>query len=58
MIISDEGALEWIDDDKLADLNLWEGDKHFLKWLDEDKLFSAKFVYDKGRLTGYDVSFY
>ena len=58
MIVSDEGTLEWIDDDKLLELNLWEGDKHFIKWLDEDKLFSAKFTYNKGALTDYDVSFY
>ncbi|MDP4115918.1 MAG: 8-oxo-dGTP diphosphatase [Bacteroidota bacterium] len=58
LIISDEGKLEWIDDDKIMELNLWEGDKYFIKWLNEDKLFSAKFNYDKGRLVDYEVSFY
>jgi 8-oxo-dGTP diphosphatase len=58
LIDSNEGKLEWINDDKLLDLNLWEGDKVFLKWLDKDEFFSAKFIYDKGRLIDYKVVFY
>lgn len=55
---SPEGKLEWIDDDKLPDLNLWEGDKIFLKWLDEEKFFSAKFLYENKKFLGYEVNFY
>ncbi|MFP4403534.1 MAG: NUDIX hydrolase [Candidatus Woesearchaeota archaeon] len=58
IIDSNEGKLEWISDDKLFDLNLWDGDKIFLKWLDKDKFFSAKFIYDKGNLVDYKVNFY
>ncbi|MFW6220379.1 MAG: NUDIX hydrolase [Nanoarchaeota archaeon] len=58
IIDSTEGKLEWISDDKLFDLNLWDGDKIFLKWLDKDKFFSAKFIYDKGNLVDYKVNFY
>lgn len=47
---SDEGNLAWIDDDKLFDLNLWEGDQVFMKWLDQDGFFSGKFVYSDGKL--------
>lgn len=55
---SAEGNLEWIDDDKLFDLPLWEGDKIFLKWLHQDSFFSAKFVYKDKRLLDYSVIFY
>ncbi len=55
---SDEGNLEWIDDDKLLDLPLWEGDSIFLKWLDKEPFFSAKFVYKDKKLLDYQVSFY
>jgi 8-oxo-dGTP diphosphatase len=58
LIESNEGYLEWIDDDKLLDLNLWDGDKIFLKWLDDKPFFSAKFVYEAGELRDYTVKFY
>ncbi len=53
-----EGTLEWIDDAKVPDLPLWEGDRHFLPWLDGERFFSAKFSYQDGRLAGRDVVFY
>jgi 8-oxo-dGTP diphosphatase len=58
LIDSNEGVLKWIDNEKVADLNLWEGDKIFLKWLSEKKFFSAKFNYDNGALIDYAVNFY
>lgn len=58
LIESNEGNLEWIDNDKLLDLNLWEGDKVFLKWLNQDKIFSAKFIYENGIFKDYTVNFY
>ena len=58
MIDSDEGKLEWIDNDKLFDLPLWEGDKYFLKWLDAAPFFSAKFIYKNKKLLDYKVVFY
>ncbi len=58
LIDSKEGKLEWIDDDKLTELNLWEGDKLFLKWLEQDKCFSGKFVYKNGKLVSHEVYFY
>ena len=45
LIDSDEGNLEWIDDDRVLSLNLWDGDKHFMKWMKEGRFFSGKFVY-------------
>lgn len=47
MISCDEGILEWVDINKVPELNLWEGDKIFLKLLAEDReFFSLKLVYD------------
>ena len=43
----DEGELEWVDKEKIMDLNLWDGDKIFLKLLaEEHPFFSLKLVYD------------
>lgn len=49
-----EGNLEWIEDGRILDLNLWEGDRIFLKWLVEtDKFFSGKFIYRDGALVSH-----
>jgi 8-oxo-dGTP diphosphatase len=58
LINSTEGNLEWIPNDKITELNLWDGDAIFLKWLNEDKFFSAKFNYDNGKFINYEVNFY
>ncbi|MGM5483140.1 MAG: NUDIX hydrolase [Nanobdellota archaeon] len=58
IIESNEGNLKWIDDEKLLDLNLWDGDKIFLKWLNRTGFFSAKFIYDNGSLIDHNVVFY
>jgi 8-oxo-dGTP diphosphatase len=58
LIDSSEGQLEWIKNEKLLELNLWEGDKEFISWLLDDKFFSAKFVYENGKLKDYKVYFY
>ncbi|MDP3150683.1 MAG: 8-oxo-dGTP diphosphatase [Ignavibacteria bacterium] len=58
LIDSDEGKLEWIPDEKLTQLNLWDGDQIFMEWFADDKFFSAKFFYENKKLVRYDVSFY
>jgi 8-oxo-dGTP diphosphatase len=58
LIDSAEGVLAWVDDDKLAQLNLWEGDRIFLPWLDGPGFFSAKFVYQEGRLVDHHAVFH
>jgi len=58
LIDSSEGHLYWIDDDKLLELNLWEGDRIFLEWLFQDRFFSAKFEYEKGKLLNHQVFFH
>ena len=58
LIECDEGKLDWVSDDQLLNLNLWEGDKIFIPWLTQNKFFSAKFIYEKKKLINYDVIFY
>lgn len=58
LIDSSEGQLEWIEDERLLDLELWEGDRYFLEWLDQAGFFSAKFIYQDGRYIEHSVSFY
>jgi 8-oxo-dGTP diphosphatase len=58
LIDSEEGNLEWINDENLFNLNLWDGDKIFMQWIKEEKFFSAKFTYDNGKLKDYEVVFY
>lgn len=58
LIDSNEGVLEWIPDEHLLSLPLWEGDRIFLPWLLEPGFFSACFVYRDGRLREWDGSRY
>ena len=58
LIDSHEGKLEWIADENLLDLNLWEGDSIFIPWLMKDRFFSAKFVYENGKFVDHTVNFY
>ena len=58
LIDSNEGNLAWIPNEKLTEINLWEGDKIFIPWLFQDKFFSAKFNYKDGRFIDYKVNFY
>jgi len=58
LIESPEGRLEWIPDDDVFGLTLWEGDKYFLTWLKTPEFFSAKFYYQSGRLLNHEVLFY
>ena len=58
LIDSPEGHLEWIPNNKLAEINLWDGDKIFIPWLSGNKFFSAKFNYKDGSFIDYAVEFY
>ena len=58
LIDSPEGELQWIPNNKLVDLNLWDGDKIFIPWLFEDKCFSAKFIYENGKYISHTVNFH
>ena len=54
----DEGVLEWIEDSKLTQLRLWEGDPIFIDWIEKGLFFSGKFCYETGKLKSHDVVFY
>ncbi len=58
LIDSPEGQLEWIPNNKLKELNLWDGDQIFIPWLFQEKFFSAKFNYENGKFLDYTVEFY
>ena len=54
LIECDEGILEWIDKDKLSELELWEGDRIFLELLNTQKeFFSLKLEYEGDKLVNY-----
>lgn len=56
---SAEGRLEWVRDERLLELNLYEGDRVFLPWLDRPgRVFHARFDYADGRFLGHEVAFY
>ncbi|MCI9049700.1 MAG: 8-oxo-dGTP diphosphatase [Coprobacillus sp.] len=54
----DEGILQWIDNDKIASLPMWEGDYHFFEWLKDDKIHSAKIVYENDHVIEYQEESY
>lgn len=59
MIECNEGDLQWVDKDKVVDLNTWEGDKIFLEKIqNSDGFFTVKFEYDGEKLLRYDVNDY
>lgn len=58
LIDSPEGRLEWIPDEKILDLNLWESDHIFMPWIQEGKFFSAKFIYEGDTMRDYEVVFH
>ena len=44
----DEGTLEWVEIDKVEELDLWEGDKIFFRLLKENRpFFSLKLSYEE-----------
>lgn len=55
---SPEGKLEWIPDEKLNTLNLWESDQVFFPWLERERFFSAKFIYAGDEMKKYEVHFH
>ena len=48
MMECQEGQLEWVDKEKVQELNLWTGDKIFFQLLEKNvSFFSLKLVYEK-----------
>ena len=50
-----EGELSWHDIDRLDDLPLWEGDRHFLPLVfdDDPRPFHGHMVYDGDRMVSF-----
>lgn len=55
---SDEGELRWVPNDKVLELNLYEGDRVFIPWLEQPRFFSAVFRYSAGAFQDHEVTFY
>jgi 8-oxo-dGTP diphosphatase len=53
-----EGTLSWVDVDRILDLPLWEGDRHFLPlvFAPGDRQFHGVMPYRDGRPVRWDVS--
>lgn len=59
LIECNEGDLEWVDKNKIFELDLWEGDKIFLKKIQkDDTFFTMKFNYDGDKLLEYNLNQY
>lgn len=59
LIECNEGDLEWIDKEKISNLNLWEGDKIFLEKINNsNNFFTVKFEYNGDDLIKYDIKEY
>jgi 8-oxo-dGTP diphosphatase len=54
-----EGTLEWVDRNRLLDLNLWEGDRHFLPLIFDSAIvqFHGVMPYRDGKPVSWSVSF-
>lgn len=52
-----EGTLEWIADEEMINLPMWDADKIFTKWIYQDKKFRAEFRQPAGKCVEFDVDF-
>ena len=52
-----EGMLEWVSVDRLLELPLWDGDKHFLPLVfdDDPRVFHSVMPYRDGKLVSWQV---
>lgn len=53
-----EGALEWVDVERILELPLWDGDRHFLPLVfdDDPRAFHAVMPYRDGKMVSWSVS--
>lgn len=52
---SPEGILRWIHPSQLAELPLWEGDRHFLSFVLRREPFFGTLHYSQGKCTHYEI---
>lgn len=53
-----EGKLEWVRDEEVLRLPLWDSDQVFLPWLSQGRFFSGKFQYNGDTFVDHEVAFY
>ena len=53
-----EGQLEWVRDEDILRLPLWDSDQVFLPWLSQGRFFSGKFQYNGDTFVDHEVMFY
>ena len=59
LIECNEGDLQWVDKEKVTELNTWEGDKIFVEKIKNDNMFfTVKFEYDEEKLINYELKEY
>jgi 8-oxo-dGTP diphosphatase len=58
LVESEEGYLQWVPNEEILDLELWDGDQIFIPWLDRPEFFSGKFMYQNGSLVEHQVVFH
>ena len=59
LIECNEGDLQWVEKNKIINLNTWEGDKIFLNKIQKDNtFFTVKFNYDGDKLIKYSLEEY
>ena len=57
IIDSPEGELHWIENKKVLELPMWEGDKIFTPLIYQEKIFSGSFTYTKDKFSGYTLNY-
>lgn len=59
LIECNEGDLEWINKEKILNLNIWEGDKFFIEKIQKDNnFFTLKVEYEGNKLVNYKLNEY
>lgn len=59
LISCDEGELEWVEKEKILELNIWEGDRIFLEKLIKDNgFFTLKVRYEGDKLVESEMHSY
>ncbi len=53
-----EGHLQWVNNEDIPNLRMWEGDYHFFEWLNDDLFHEAKIVYENDRVIEYKENKY
>lgn len=50
-----EGELSWVNRERILDLNLWEGDRHFIPFVLEGNPFMGTIWYQDGKVSRYSL---